>query len=90
MTSAFAQVKMELAHLTAKVSKERKNEEKKLKKKDRKEFIHELKANSLPVDFKCDQCDAKSESVLKLKSHERLHHMLTNSTQTEEDHKTKV
>ena len=71
--------KKELAHFTAKVNKERKNEEKKLKKRGKIEFLDNLKANSLAVELECDKCDAKSESLQKLKSHET-----TNSAQTDE------
>ena len=74
----------EFATFTSKINKDRKNEAKKLKKADQKEFLQNLKADSNLTDSECNECDVNMESDQKLMSHVRIQHMITKSIQTEE------
>ena len=67
----------------ARANKEKKDEEKKRKKSDKKDFIEGLKAKSTSVALECNVCDVKVESWEHLKSHERMYHMKSNSVQTD-------
>ena len=68
------------------MNKEKKDDEKKMRKIEKKEFLNNLKGisptQSISVD--CNKCDVKTESFNKLKYHERIYHMQACLTQTEE------
>ena len=81
-SETLAKAKSEYSDLSAKVRKEEKNK-KKIEKKN----------NVLPDHneiFTCSVCDDKLESMDKLKSHVRIHHMQIKSVQTEENDDIKV
>ena len=80
----FAQIKTQFANLTATVQKEKKKEEKNMKKKESKEFLENLKANSQEGNFQCNLCDVTCESSSELQSHVRFCHMKSSSMQTQE------
>ena len=65
----------------AKVNKEKKDDDKKLKKKTKKDFVEEL--NSQPLIYECNVCDSKLETFQKLMSHVKIYHQSNNSTQTQ-------
>ena len=79
------EVKAKLANLTATVNREKKLEEKKTKKKERKDFLNNLKTTgSQELDLGCNKCDVRFETVIKLQNHERIVHMKSCSSQTED------
>ena len=61
-----------------------KAEEKRQKKRERKEFLDNLKTTGDEPSFNCNKCDEKFESMNKVKIHERVVHMRNLSTQTEQ------
>ena len=71
----------ELKDLKLKISKEIKDEERKAKKIDKREFLENLKAKDL---IKCDKCDIREDSLTKLKNHMRTFHVVNKLSQTEE------
>ena len=75
------QVQTDMAAFTAKVNKEKKDDDKKLRKQSKTDFVEELK--SQPLKYECYVCDAKLESFQKLKSHVKIYHFTNNSTQTQ-------
>ena len=78
----LANVKSEYSDLSAKL----KNKEKARRKSEKKSNIL---TNQSEI-FGCNLCDAKLESIVKLRSHERIHHMCTKAVQTEENENIKV
>ena len=74
----LGEIKTEHTSFLAKVNKEEKNREKKLKKSERKEFLE-----NLTLKYECDRCDFRMETLEKLKHHKRNAHMKISSTQTE-------
>ena len=71
----------ELASLKAKINKERKEADRKIKKDKKSEALSNLKSESR---YKCEKCNENFENISQLKSHEQFHHMKTSTTQTEE------
>ena len=80
----LVKVKAELNNLTVKVNKEKKDELKNQKKRDKKDFLDNLKPSSHIENFDCEKCDVKTASWNSLKTHDRTCHMNSNSAQTEE------
>ena len=80
----LSQIKSQCSTLSATVHRERKKEEKKLKKKESKDFLENLIGNSQELNFQCNICDIRSESSSKLQSHVRVYHMKSSAMQTQE------
>ena len=80
----LTEFKSKFANLTNIINREKKEEEKKQKKKERKDFMNNLKASSELQYFECNKCDVKSETFNQLKTHVRMVHEKTNSSQTDE------
>ena len=76
--------KNKFASLTATVNKEKKEETKKQKKTERTKFMDNLKAGTKVVHYECNKCDVITESLAKLKNHERTSHLTSCSSQTED------
>ena len=83
LSDNLLQMKTKFTNLTANVNREKKQEEKKLKKQERKEFMENLKAETCILNFGCDKCNLKFETLSKLVNHERMLHMKNNSSQTD-------
>ena len=81
VTTSLVQVQTDMAAFTAKVKKEKKDYDKKLRKQSKTDFVEELKSQTLK--YECYVCDAKLESFQKLKSHVKIYHFTNNSTQTQ-------
>ena len=77
-------VKEELSKLKVKVNAERKSFEKLSKKDQKNDSKIKLKTETKEPGFACNKCDHKFEDFDKLKSHIRVHHVKTSSTQTDE------
>ena len=68
--------------LTTKVNVESKVEDKNQKKREHKHFIDNLKEVKV---YKCDKCNSKSETLDGLRSHIRVIHSRSVSTETEDN-----
>ena len=69
------QVETSFKTFTATVNQEKKREERKIKKRDSKDFLNNMKDESKELCFECNFCDVKCDSVSKLQSHVRTCHM---------------
>ena len=84
LSEKFLQLQTKLNNLTAEVNREKKKEAKKVKKRESKEFLDSLKAESKLKDLNCNKCNFECESNPQLQNHVNVFHMMHVSTQTEE------
>ena len=80
----FAKVSADLKDIRSKVNKEQKVQNRKAKSKDKKDFLNNLKSESISSEVPCDQCDDKFVTIWQLKLHVRNVHSKDDTTQTEE------
>ena len=66
VTENLSQVKAEFANFTSIVNKERKNNERKDKKNEKKEFLNQLRSESCPPSLQVLECYVKSENLVTL------------------------
>ena len=79
VTAKLIEVETDFANFTLKV----KTENRKQKKLDKKELLKDLQSTSCPVNYECDKCDVKTETMQKLRAHKRINHMMNKGAQTE-------
>ena len=77
-------LKSKFDELTNKVNQDKKQQERKLKKKENMDFLNKMKNESETPSFKCQECDVKVETISMLKFHVRTLHMSSVQTQTDE------
>ena len=70
--------------LQVKVNKDKKEEVRKLKKQSKQDFLSDRKTEKNLNIVYCDLCSENVSNMTNLKAHVRFHHMLCNSTQTDE------
>ena len=73
----------DLRDFKAKTNQENKTRDRKLKKEERKDLLHNLKVESKD-EFACDNCNQEFPSTEKLIAHTRNVHVSQKSSQTEE------
>ena len=79
---SLSEFKTKFSNLTSEVNRERKKQEKKLKKQGARDSVDSLNVNE--HKFECTLCDVKSESLDKLRNHMRVFHMKSSTVQTNE------
>ena len=83
-TENFRVLKAKFDELTNTVNHDKKQQERKLKKKEKNDFINKLKGESETPHLKCEQCDVIVETVSMLKFHMRTIHMSNVEVQTDD------
>jgi chromosome segregation ATPase len=81
----FKQLKAKFDDITAAVNREKKQQERKLKKQERKDFLNNLKTESMNLYFECEKCDVKLETRTQLTYHVRSLHMKSVQSQTDDE-----
>ena len=84
LTENFLEVKSKFTNLSTSVNKEKKQEAKRIKKQEKKDFMNNLKAESQTFNFECDKCDKIFDSLSSFRIHAGSFHVVQNSSQTEE------
>ena len=84
-TEMCKQLKAKFNELTATVNREKKQQERKQKKREKSDFLNNLKAEPLNQNFECEICDVKTESKTQLKFHVSSTHMRDIHSQTEQN-----
>ena len=88
--SNFKQLKAKFDEMSAAVNREKKQQERKIKKKDAKDFLNNMKAESVNVYFDCEVCDVKTETKSQLMYHVRSFHMKSIQSQTDYEEEDKI
>ena len=78
--SNFKQLKFD--GMSDAMNREKKQQEKKLKKKDAKDFLNNMKAESVHLYFDCEVCDVKMKTKSQIIYHVRSFHMRSSQSQT--------
>ena len=80
-------IKSKFDELTNKVNQEKKQQERKLKKKENIDFINKIKNESETPSFQCEECDVKVARISILRFHVRTLHMSSVQIQIDEKEK---
>ena len=80
--SNFKQLKAKFDGMSDAMNREKKQQEKKLKKKDAKDFLNNMKAESVHLYFDCEVCDVKMKTKSQIMYHVRSFHMRSSQSQT--------
>lgn len=80
----LAGVTTELKELRCKVTKEEKQQQRKMKFKEKKDLLNNLKSESNPLELQCDICEESFETTGKLKLHVQTAHHKHVTTQTDD------
>ena len=88
--SNFKQLKAKFDEMSDAMNREKKRQEKKLKKKDVKDFLNNMKAESVRFYFECEVCDVKIETKSQLMYHVRNFHMKSSQSQTDYGKEDKI
>ena len=59
----FDQLRLELSALKAQVNKEKRDQEKKIKKQEKKDFLNNLRSDPSPSEIRCEMCDQRFPSL---------------------------
>ena len=83
-TDKLEKLDIEYRELKLKVNKFEKEKKKKEKAKDQKDFLNNLKVESKKIEFRCEMCEEKMETMSMLRFHVQSVHVKCLATQTEE------
>ena len=81
-SDSFIDLKVKFEELSRTFNSEKKQQERKLRKQDKKESIDKLKSDAVKCQLKCEECGFVVDSDVNLKFHMRSIHMSSIQTQT--------